>query len=146
MEDNSENKIETKDKVIYFLKDNKKKFLIILLLLIVSAFSIVGFQTYKLKQNSKIVELSLIDNAILRINLNNPKNLNALSENMIDLLQNNLDKAASDKNIKVIIISGEGSAFSSGHDLKELKAATKAHGRQARIIQSHIEKFHKKKK
>ena len=75
------------------------------------------------KQNSKIVELSLIDNAILRINLNNPKNLNALSENMIDLLQNNLDKAASDKNIKVIIISGEGSAFSSGHDLKELKAA-----------------------
>ena len=30
--------------------------------------------------------------------------------------------------------------------IKELKAATKAHGRQARIIQSHIEKFHKKKK
>ena len=29
--------------------------------------------------------------------------------------------------------------------IKELKAATKAHGRQARIIQSHIEKFHKKK-
>ena len=26
MEDNSENKIETKDKVIYFLKDNKKIF------------------------------------------------------------------------------------------------------------------------
>ena len=30
--------------------------------------------------------------------------------------------------------------------IKELKAATKAHGRQARIIQSHINKFHKKKK
>ena len=29
--------------------------------------------------------------------------------------------------------------------IKELKAATKDHGRQARIIQSHIEKFHKKK-
>lgn len=30
--------------------------------------------------------------------------------------------------------------------IKELKAATKAHGRQARIVQSHINKFHKKKK
>tara|TARA_Y200000002_G_scaffold363017_1_gene350704 strand:- start:776 stop:898 length:123 start_codon:yes stop_codon:yes gene_type:complete len=30
--------------------------------------------------------------------------------------------------------------------IKELKAATKAHGRQAKIIQSHINKFHKNKK
>ena len=30
--------------------------------------------------------------------------------------------------------------------IKELKAAVNAHGRQARIIQSHINKFHKKKK
>ena len=30
--------------------------------------------------------------------------------------------------------------------IKELKAATKAHSRQARIVQSHINKFHKKKK
>tara|TARA_Y100000114_G_scaffold43543_1_gene39017 strand:+ start:41 stop:163 length:123 start_codon:yes stop_codon:yes gene_type:complete len=30
--------------------------------------------------------------------------------------------------------------------IKELKKATKAHNRQARIIQSHINKFHKKKK
>ena len=29
--------------------------------------------------------------------------------------------------------------------IKELKAATKAHGRQARIIQSHINTFHIKK-
>ncbi len=56
MEDNSENKIDTKDRVIYFLKKNKKKSLFILLLLIVSASSIVGFQTYKFKQNSKIAE------------------------------------------------------------------------------------------
>ena len=30
--------------------------------------------------------------------------------------------------------------------IKELKAAVNAHGRQARIIESHIKKFHKKKK
>ncbi len=76
-----------------------------------------------LKKNSKILETSLLDNGIMRINLNNPTNLNALSENMMDLMQNYLDKAASDKNIRVVIISGEGSAFSSGHDLKELTSA-----------------------
>ena len=61
----------------------------------------------------------------MRFNLNSPENLNALSENMMDLIQNSLDKASLDKNVRVIIISGEGSTFSSGHDLKELKAARK---------------------
>ena len=59
----------------------------------------------------------------MRINLNNPTNLNALSENMIDLMQINLDKASSDNDVRVIIISGEGSTFSSGHNLKELRTA-----------------------
>ena len=39
--------------------------------------------------------------------------------------QKALNKASLNKNVRVIIISGEGSAFSSGHDLKELKAARK---------------------
>ena len=30
--------------------------------------------------------------------------------------------------------------------IKELKAAVKAHGRQARIIESHLKKFHTNKK
>ena len=44
---------------------------------------------------------------------------------MMDLIQNSLDKASLDKNVRVIIISGEGSTFSSGHDLKELRSARK---------------------
>ena len=76
-----------------------------------------------IKRNSKILDSSLSENGIMRINMNNPNNLNALSENMIDLMQKYLDTAALDKNVRVIIISGEGPAFSSGHDLKELKAA-----------------------
>ena len=76
-----------------------------------------------LKKNSEILEILKLKNGIMRINLNNPTNLNALSENMIDLMQTNLDKASLDKDVRVIIISGEGSVFSSGHDLKELKAA-----------------------
>ena len=78
------------------------------------------------RKNSKVLETFLNENGVMRFNLNSPENLNALSENMMDLIQNGLDKASLDKNVRVIIISGEGSTFSSGHDLKELKAARKS--------------------
>jgi len=74
------------------------------------------------KKNSQILETFLLNNGIMRINLNDPTNLNALSEKMIDHMQIELDKAAINKDVKVIIISGEGQTFSSGHDLKELKS------------------------
>ena len=78
-----------------------------------------------IRKNSEILETSLTSNGVLRLNLNSPENLNALSENMIDLMQKNIDKGGSDKNVRVIIISAEGTTFSSGHDLKELKKARK---------------------
>ena len=78
------------------------------------------------RKNSKVLETYLNENGVIRFNLNSPENLNALSENMMNLLQNALDKASINKNVRVIIISGEGSTFSSGHDLKELKAARKS--------------------
>ncbi len=77
----------------------------------------------KLK-NSKILEVSTYDE-IMRLNLNSPENLNALSEDMINLIQKNLDLARKNKKIRVVIISSEGSVFSSGHDLRELKKARK---------------------
>ena len=77
------------------------------------------------RKNSKVLETYLNENGVIRFNLNSPENLNALSENMMNSLQNALDKASINKNVRVIIISGEGSTFSSGHDLKELKAARK---------------------
>ena len=78
-----------------------------------------------LKKNSEILEIVYLNHGIMRINLNDPTNLNALSEKMIDLIQKNLDEAALNKDVRVIIISSEGSTFSSGHDLKELKSARK---------------------
>jgi len=77
----------------------------------------------RIKKNSKILETSLNNEGILRLNLNCPENSNALSENMIDLIRKNIDRAGSDKRVRVIIISSEGSTFSSGHDLKEMKLA-----------------------
>ena len=57
-----------------------------------------------IRRNSEILETSLTSNGVLRLNLNSPENLNALSENMIDLMQKNIDKGGSDKNVRVIII------------------------------------------
>ena len=46
-----------------------------------------------IRRNSKILETSLTTDGILRLNLNNPDNLNALSENMIDLMQKNIERS-----------------------------------------------------
>ena len=78
-----------------------------------------------IRKNSGILETSLTKDGIFRLNLNSPENLNALSESMIDLIQKNIDNASINKDVRVVIISSEGSAFSSGHDLKELKLARK---------------------
>ena len=63
------------------------------------------------RKNSKVLETYLNENGVIRFNLNSPENLNALSENMMNSLQNALDKASIDKNVRVIIISGEGPTF-----------------------------------
>ncbi len=72
-----------------------------------------------------IIKTSTNNNGIFRITLNNPKNHNALSEDMMFNIQAALDEAASDKKIRVIIISADGPTFSAGHDLKELKTGRK---------------------
>lgn len=57
------------------------------------------------------------ENGIASIKLNSPKNLNALSEPMLDELLFVLDICADDNKIKVVIISGEGKGFSAGGDI-----------------------------
>ena len=72
--------------------------------------------------NNSILNIHLNPEGILRIVLNNPKSHNTLSEKMISSLQQSLDDAASDEKVRVVIIAAEGSTFSAGHDLKEMKA------------------------
>ncbi|KAI5280540.1 Enoyl-Coa Hydratase Domain-Containing Protein 3 [Manis pentadactyla] len=57
---------------------------------------------------------------IRHIVLSNPKNRNALSLATLKSLQSDLLREAESTDLRVIIISAEGSVFSSGHDLKEL--------------------------
>jgi enoyl-CoA hydratase len=57
------------------------------------------------------------DGAIARIRLNRPKKLNAINAEMLDGLTAALDQAEADENIRVVLLSGEGRAFSAGFDL-----------------------------
>ncbi len=55
------------------------------------------------------------------LTLNSPKNLNALSENMLDALKEALSKLGKSKKIKVVVLRASGDAFCAGHDLKEMQ-------------------------
>ena len=48
--------------------------------------------------------------------------MNALSGELIDALQAEFDRLAKDKEIRCIVIEAKGRAFSSGHDLREVRS------------------------
>ena len=56
------------------------------------------------------------------LTLNRPHALNALSGELIDALQAEFDRLAKDKEIRCIVIEAKGRAFSSGHDLREVRS------------------------
>ena len=72
---------------------------------------------------NKILETEQTSEGILRLLLNDPKNKNALSDQMIMQLKEQLFRASSDDSIKVIIISAVGDVFCSGHNLKDITDA-----------------------
>ena len=59
---------------------------------------------------------------VLTITLNRPEARNALSENLMRILQLTLDEAANDDALRVVILAAKGPAFCAGHDLRELSA------------------------
>ena len=62
---------------------------------------------------------------ILRLTLNDVGCRNALSEAMLTQLEKAFTHASETADIRVVILAANGSAFSAGHDLKELSAARK---------------------
>lgn len=72
---------------------------------------------------------------IRNIILSNPQKRNALSLAMLKSLQNDILHEAKNPELKVIVISAEGSVFSSGHDLKEL-TEERGQGYHAEVFQS----------
>ena len=57
------------------------------------------------------------------LTLNDPKKLNALSEEMLLCLEIALDEISQDKEVKVVILRSSGKAFCAGHDLKQMQQA-----------------------
>ncbi|MFT3718185.1 enoyl-CoA hydratase [Pseudorhodoferax sp.] len=56
------------------------------------------------------------------LTLNRPDAFNALSEAMLAALQAELDDAARDASLRVLVVAAAGRAFCAGHDLKEMRA------------------------
>ncbi len=61
--------------------------------------------------------------AIAVLTLDDPARLNALSTAMISALRAEIEAAAADPDVRVIVLRGAGKAFCAGHDLSEMSAA-----------------------
>ncbi|CAM4317929.1 enoyl-CoA hydratase [Palleronia rufa] len=62
------------------------------------------------------------DGAVLRLVMDMPERLNALSDAMLAELAGALDDLHDDSETRVVVLSGTGRAFCAGHDLKEMQA------------------------
>ena len=60
-----------------------------------------------------------IQESIARIKLNRPEVLNAWNLKMSEEVNDAIQRVNADKNVRVLILSGNGRTFCSGHDLKE---------------------------
>lgn len=63
--------------------------------------------------------LAQVEGQVLRLSLNRPDKFNSFNRAMALELQQHLDKAATDDNIRAVYLTGEGKAFCAGQDLAE---------------------------
>jgi len=63
---------------------------------------------------------SVLENGIKKITMDSPKTRNSLSLEMIKRLQSEISSDKNSLDLRCIVISGEGPAFSAGHNLKEM--------------------------
>jgi len=76
-------------------------------------------------QNASLVETEYDAYGVpglVRLTMNRPDAFNALSEGLLDALQNAVSGLAQSR-ARVVVIAGAGRAFCAGHDLKEMRAA-----------------------
>src|SRR5687767_12715849 len=72
---------------------------------------------------------------VARLTMNRPRQFNAISMEMLDAMQRSLDDIAGNRDVRVVVVAGNGPAFSGGHDLKEMMA-----NREERFIGALFEK------
>jgi len=59
---------------------------------------------------------------ICTLTMNRPQQMNLLTTDMLDALQEALDAIAGDKRVRVVVLAGAGKGFCAGHDIKEIRA------------------------
>ncbi|UWQ05908.1 enoyl-CoA hydratase [Aliiroseovarius crassostreae] len=61
--------------------------------------------------------------SVATVTLNTPGTLNALSDEMLAALSEELERIGADPTIRAVILAGNGKAFCAGHNLKQMTAA-----------------------
>src|SRR4051812_22543460 len=59
---------------------------------------------------------------VCTLTLNRPAQMNLLTTDMLDALQEALEAIAGDKRVRVVVLAANGKAFSAGHDVNEIRA------------------------
>ena len=72
------------------------------------------------------VLLTRVEDGIATLTLNRPRQFNALSMTLLASLGAQLDAVAADESVRVVVLTGAGTAFCAGHDLKEMRALPQA--------------------
>ncbi len=74
--------------------------------------------------SSEPLVLYTVTNTIARVVMNRPGAMNAMSRGMITELRQSLERAQSDPDVSIIVLSGAGDNFCAGDDLKEAEHQT----------------------
>lgn len=67
--------------------------------------------------------LSQTQGGVRTLTMNRGERFNALSAGMLDALEREIDAAAGDAAVRVVVVAALGRGFCAGHDLKELRSA-----------------------
>ena len=78
--------------------------------------------------------LRSLESGVLTLTLNRGERFNPLSSPMIAALDAELERAANDDAIRVVVLAAAGKGFSAGHDLKEMRAHARETGWQRELF------------
>lgn len=98
--------------------------------------------------DTEAVISSSLENGVLEIRLRRPERRNALDEQMVDGLHTSLEAAATDGEVRAVVLTGEGSAFCAGADLARFEneldgRAFRFHGHRLTALTELIERIEK---
>ncbi|MBP0597496.1 enoyl-CoA hydratase [Herbaspirillum sp. LeCh32-8] len=91
---------------------------------------------------SQAILLRHDERGVATLTLNRPQQFNALSEAMLEALQTQLDRLATDPEVRCVVLAANGRAFCAGHDLREMRATPELayyqelFGRCSRVMQA----------